>query len=149
MSERPRFAPRFHSPAWRAGNALASVLAKLGIGPIHLLTTQGRASGRRSTVPVVPVDEGGKRWLVAPYGAVHWVHNARASRHVSMRYGATTQEFGVREVAADEAAPVLKRYVTVAPKARSQFDASEGDPAERFHAEAARHPVFELVDVGS
>jgi hypothetical protein len=47
----------------------------------------------------------------------------------------------------DQAGPVLKRYVDLAPKARSQFDASPDDPVDEFTAEADRHPVFELVEV--
>ena len=62
--------PKFRSLGWRAGNALVSVLARLGIGPIHRLTTRGSKSGRPHTVPVVPVDYDGKMWLVATYGAV-------------------------------------------------------------------------------
>ena len=42
---------------------------------------------------------------------------------------------------------MLKRYVDLAPKARSQFDASPDDPVDEFIAEADRHPVFELVEV--
>jgi hypothetical protein len=71
---------RFRSLGWRAGNAMVSVLARAGIGPIYLLSTRGRRSGRLRTTPVVPVEHAGKRWLVAPYGAVSWVHNARARR---------------------------------------------------------------------
>ena len=54
------------------------------------------------------------------------------------------EEYTVREAEADEAGPVLKRYVAVAGKTRPQFDAAPDDPAEAFAAEADRHPVFEL-----
>src|SRR4051812_15028490 len=54
--------PEFRSRGWRAGNAVVSVLARAGIGPIHLLTTRGYKSGRPYTVPAVPVDHDGKRW---------------------------------------------------------------------------------------
>jgi deazaflavin-dependent oxidoreductase (nitroreductase family) len=141
-------APRFGSLGWRAGNAFVSVLARLGIGPIQLLTTRGSKSGRPHTVPVVPVDHDGRRWLVGTYGAVAWVHNARAAGRVILRYGRTSQEYATREVSADEAGSVLKRYVAVATKARAQFEATPDSPVEDFVAEANRHPVFELVAVG-
>jgi surface antigen len=80
-------AQRFRSWRWRAGNALVSVFARTGIGPIALLTTTGRVTGRRYTVPVVPVDHAGARWLVAPYGPVAWVDNARAAGTVTLRHG--------------------------------------------------------------
>ena len=140
--------PSFHSFGWRAGNALVSGLARLGVGPIHLLTTWGSRSGRPHTVPVVPVDYDGKRWLVAPYGPVAWVHNARATGHVSLRYGRTTQTYATREASADEAGPVLKRYVAIATKTRVRFTATPDSSVEDFVAEADRHPVFELVAVG-
>ena len=97
---------------------------------------------------MVPVDADGKRWLVAPYGAVAWVHNARAAGRVSLQYGRTRQEYATREVSADEAGPVLKRYVAIATKTRAQFTATHDSPAGDFVAEADRHPVFELVAVG-
>lgn len=137
--------PRFASRAWRAGNAFVGVLARAGVGPIHLLTTRGSANGRPHTVPVVPVDLDGARWLVAPYGAVAWVHDVRATGRVSLRYGRTTREYATREVDADEAGPVLKRYVAVATKTRAQFAARPDSPAADFAAEAERHPVFELT----
>lgn len=137
-------ARQFRSRRWRAGNALVSVLARAGIGPIALLTTTGRKTGRPSTVPVVPVDHDGARWLVAPYGPVAWVHNARAAGTVTLRYGRQRGVYAVREATPVKAGPVLKRYATVATKTRHAFHASIDDPAEVFAAEAGDHPVFEL-----
>jgi deazaflavin-dependent oxidoreductase (nitroreductase family) len=128
---------------------LVSVLARAGVGPIHLLSTRGSKSGRRYTIPVVPVDCDGKSWLVAPYGAVAWVRNARAAGRVSLQYGRTTREYAIREVPANEAGPVLKRYVAIAAKTRAHFKAKPDSPVEDFVAEADCHPVFELVALGS
>jgi len=143
-TDRSTTTPDMHSLGWRLGNALTGGLARVGVGPIHLLTTQGSKSGQPRTVPVVPVDVDARRWLVAPYGPVAWVHNVRATPSVTLRYGRSTREYTVREAEADEAGPVLKRYVAVAGKTRPQFDAAPDDPAEAFTAEADRHPVFEL-----
>lgn len=140
--------PRFGSLAWRAGNAFVGVLARVGVGPIQLLTTRRPGTGRPHTVPVVPVDHDGRRWLVAPYGAVGWVRDVRARSGVSLRYGRARHEYDTREASADEAGPVLKRYVAVATKTRAQFAAHPDAPAEEFAAEADRHPVFELVPLG-
>ena len=71
----------------RAGNAIFSLLARAGIGPAHLLTTRGRKTGRARTTPVIVVVQGQQRWLVAPYGAVPWVLNARAAGRVTLRRG--------------------------------------------------------------
>jgi hypothetical protein len=77
------------------------------------------------------------------------VRNARATKRVSLQYGRATREYAAREVSATEAGPVLKRYVAIATKARAQFDATPDSPVKEFVAEANRHPVFELVTVGS
>lgn len=137
--------PAFDSWQWRAGNALVSLLARAGIGPIQLLTTRDRRTGEPHDTPVVPVEHGGKRWLVAPYGTVGWVRNARADGRVRLRYGRAAREYATREVGAEEAGPVLKRYVAIATKTRAQFGVSKDAPAAEFAAEADRHPVFQLV----
>jgi deazaflavin-dependent oxidoreductase (nitroreductase family) len=141
--------PKFRSLGWRAGNAFVSVLARAGVGPIHLLTTRGSKSGQPHTIPVVPVDYNGRRWLVAPYGAVTWVHNVRAGGQVSLRFGRGTREYVAREVSAEEAGPILKRYLAIASKTRARFTATQASPVEDFVAEADRHPVFELIAKGS
>jgi deazaflavin-dependent oxidoreductase (nitroreductase family) len=137
----------FHGLGWRAGNAIVGVLARAGIGPFHLLTTHGRRTGRPHTTPVVLVEQDGRSWLVAPYGPVAWVRNARAAGRVTVRRGRDTRDCVVREVGADEAAPVLKSYVGVASKTRALFRASKDAPVEDFVAEAHRHPVFELTSL--
>jgi deazaflavin-dependent oxidoreductase (nitroreductase family) len=137
--------PLFTSLGWRAGNALVGLFARAGVGPIQLLTTTGVRTGRTYTRPVVPVESGGRRWLVAPYGPVAWVRNARASGQVSLRHGLRSHRYAVREATAEEAGPVLKRYVEVATRTREHFDAAPDAPAAAFTAEAGRHPVFELV----
>jgi len=146
-SSAARPAPNFRSRHWRVGDAIVSLLARAGLGPIHLLTVIGRKSGRPHTHPMVPVEHDDRRWLVAPYGPVAWVHNARATGRVSLRYGRTTSHYAIREVAADEAGPVLKRYVAVAGKTRAYFSAAKDSPVADFIAEADRHPVFELTPV--
>jgi deazaflavin-dependent oxidoreductase (nitroreductase family) len=135
----------FDTCGWRMGNAIAGVLARTGIGPIHLLSTRGRRTGRLHTNPVVCVEQGGKNWLVAPYGAVSWVHNARAGKRVNLRRGRDTRDYAVREVGPAEAGPVLKHYVGIASRTRASFQATKDSPVEDFVAEAHRHPVFELT----
>lgn len=121
-------------------------LVRLRIGPKgnHLLTTRGRRTGRPHTTPVTIVDLDCERWLVAPYGVVGWVHNARATGAVTLSRGRTSQDFSVSEVDAKRSAPVLKRYVAIAPIVLPYFDARKSSPVEEFEADAATHPVFLL-----
>jgi len=129
----------------RAGNALFSVLARAGIGPAHLLTTRGRKTGRLRTTPVILVVHGQQRWLVAPYGAVPWVLNARAAGQVRLRRGRDRHDYTLRQLPAAHAGPVLQRYFRIAPATRPYFQASKDSPVAEFMAEADRHPVFELI----
>jgi deazaflavin-dependent oxidoreductase (nitroreductase family) len=130
-------------------NTIMSALVRAGLVPrSYLLTTRGRTTGLPRTNPVVPVDHDGRRWLVAPYGAVSWVHNARAAGRVNLARRRDTRDYTIREATAEEAGPVLKRYVRLAPSTRPYFQATKDSPVEDFLEEADRHPVFELVPAG-
>jgi deazaflavin-dependent oxidoreductase (nitroreductase family) len=131
----------------RVGNAIFSVFARAGIGPGHLLTTRGRKTGRLRTTPVILVVQGQQRWLVAPYGAVPWVLNARAAGQVRLRRGRDRRDYTLRQLPAAEAGPILQRYVRIAPATRPYFQASKDSPVGAFIAEADRHPVFELAPI--
>ncbi len=134
-------------PARRAVNVLIATMLQVGIGPAssYLLTTTGRKTGQPRTTPVILVEAYGQRWLVSPYGQVGWVHNVRATPEVSVRRGRTTQSLHAREVSADTAGPVLKRYLRQVKVTAPFFDANVDDPTLEFVAEAHRHPVFELT----
>ena len=129
----------------RVGDAVFRFLARAGIGPAYLLTTIGRKSGLPRSLPVVPVTEGGKRYLVAPYGPVPWVLNARAAGRVHLRRGRESGDYRIREVGAVEAGLVLKSYVRVASATRRYFKATKDSPVTDFVAEAGEHPVFEIT----
>jgi len=130
-------------------NTIMTALVRAGLVPrSYLLTTQGRKTGRPRTNPVVPVEHGGRRWLVAPYGPVSWVHNARATGRVSLTRRRDTHDYTIREVPLEQAGPFLQRYVRIAPSTRPYFQATKDSPIEDFVAEADRHPVFELIPAG-
>jgi hypothetical protein len=95
--------------------------------------------------PVTLVEEGQERWLVAPYGEVGWVRNARAAGAVTLTRGRRLEIVAIRELGPTEAAPVLKRYVTSVPITRPFFDVTPESHLGAFEAEAARHPVFRLL----
>lgn len=133
----------------RMENTIMSALARAGLVPRScLLTTRGRATGRPRSNPVVPVKHDGRLWLVAPYGPVSWVHNARAAGQVTLSRRRDRRAYTAREVSAEEAGPVLKRYAAIAPAARRSFQAVKDAPVADFVAEAGRHPVFELTPAG-
>jgi len=131
----------------RAGNELVRMLLRLGLGPArtYLLTVAGRRSGAPRSTPVTLVEEGGRRWLVAPYGEVAWVRNLRATGRATLARGGRTHEIVVSEVGVEEAAPVLKLYVTRVPITRSYFDVKSESDLDAFRTEAPHHPVFAIV----
>jgi deazaflavin-dependent oxidoreductase (nitroreductase family) len=130
----------------QAENMVMSALTRVGLIPnTYLMTTTGRKTGRRRSNPVTIVEHDKQRWLVAPYGSVSWVHNARAAGEVRLTRRGSTRRFAVREVSAEEAGPILKSYVTIAPATRNYFTADMGAPIEAFVAEANGHPVFKLI----
>ena len=134
----------------RVENTVMSALVRAGLVPSsYLLTTKGRKTGQMRSNPVTIVEYAGQRWLVAPYGAVPWVHNARAAGRVSLSRRLDTRHYAIREASAVEAGPVLQRYVGVATATREYFHADKDAPVEQFVAEASRHPVFELIPIGS
>lgn len=109
----------------RVGDAIISVLIRAGVVPSsYLLTTRGRRTGLPRTNPVTIVERDGKRWLVAPYGPVSWVHNARASGRVTLRRGRETVDYTIREASPEEAGPVLKQCVSISRPTRPYFQAS-------------------------
>ena len=127
-------------------NALVRTLLRGGLGPrrTYLLTVRGRRSGTPYSTPVRLVEEGTNRWLVAPYGEVSWVRNARAAGQVTLSRGHRSETVGLVELGPAEAAPILKQYVTAVPITRPFFDARPDFPLEAFVAEAPRHPVFRI-----
>jgi deazaflavin-dependent oxidoreductase (nitroreductase family) len=143
-----RAAPKeYQRGRWHAvENTVMSALTRAGLIPgTYLLTTTGRKTGQPRTNPVTIVKHDSRRWLVAPYGAVPWVLNARASGDVGLSRRGKSRRFVVREVSAEEAGPVLKRYAAVATASRPYFGADKDAPVDAFTAEADKHPVFELI----
>jgi deazaflavin-dependent oxidoreductase (nitroreductase family) len=100
QSGTPRTARQYRPGRGRhVENMVMSALARAGLVPrSYLLTTRGRKTGLPHTNPVVPVEHGGRRWLVAPYGPVAWVHNARAAGWVRLTRRRDTRHYTIREV---------------------------------------------------
>ena len=114
-----------------------------GIAPprMALRTVGGRKSGRHRSIPITLVSAHGERWLVAPYGVVSWVKNARAAGEVTLSRGRYRETLRIAEPGPQASAPVLKQYVGDVPITRPFFDAAPDAPASAFEAEAVRHPV--------
>lgn len=133
----------------RVGNALMGTMASKGFGPghLHILTTKGRKSGKPHTHPVLLVIEGEQKWLVAPYGVVDWVKNARATGRVHLRRARQAMDYAIDEAEPSDAGRVLKKYVKLAPVVLPYMNAGLTSSEEEFAREAPTHPVFRLTPV--
>jgi deazaflavin-dependent oxidoreductase (nitroreductase family) len=143
-------AATYRQSTWRRLlNALVPTLLLVGLGPrrTYLLTVRGRRSGKPYSTPVTLVEEGTNHWLIAPYGKVAWVRNARVAGQVTLSRGHQSETVGLVELGPEESAPVLKQSVTEVPITCPFFDVTPDAPFEAFVAEAHRHPVFRIHGV--
>ena len=112
------------------------LLTALGLAPA--LTVRGRTSGRRYTMPVLPLDYDGKQYLVAPRGNTHWARNLRSVGEGDLRAGARTVHFTATEIPVGQRGPLVAAYVQKFGPKYGGFVAKEfaalPDPAD--------HPVF-------
>jgi deazaflavin-dependent oxidoreductase (nitroreductase family) len=134
----------------RIGTAIFSFLLRLGVplGPIALLTVRGRKSGKAYSIPIGLLEQDGKIWLVAVFGAVSWVHNVRATGTAQIKRGLSTKTVEVIEIEQSEAVPLLKEFLKrfrIVPFFRPYFTATWQSPLADFEREAPVHPVFILV----
>lgn len=105
----------------------------------------------RST-PVALVKHAGERWLVSPFGDVHWVHNVRAQPGAYLLRLRRRRPIRLAEVDSNTAAPVLaafRRRYRMVPFIRPAFDADHNSHPAVYLREADRHPVFRILDIES
>jgi deazaflavin-dependent oxidoreductase (nitroreductase family) len=123
-------------PPWLTRNVFNPLAMRFGIGGAQELVTRGRRTGAPRSVPVIPVDVGGVRYLVSPRGETEWVRNLRADGAGELRGRAGAGGFQAREIPVDERGPVLGAYREKAGRAVSGLFAKLPDPAD--------HPVFRV-----
>jgi deazaflavin-dependent oxidoreductase (nitroreductase family) len=111
---------------------------------LAVLTTRGRKTGKEHSTPVQLIEQDNDRYLVAAYGVVPWVHNARAAGTVELARGHDSGGYSIEELSPERAAPILKKYVKRAPIVLPYFDAKLTSPVEEFEADVPNHPVFKL-----
>ncbi|MDY7103666.1 MAG: nitroreductase family deazaflavin-dependent oxidoreductase [Actinomycetota bacterium] len=138
------------SPAMFRATRVVAALLRFGLpmGPLRLLETTGRRSGERRSTPVALTRHGGDRWIVSPFGDVHWVHNVRADPVGHLVRLRRPEPVTLVEVGADTAAPVIaafRRSYRAVPFIRPAFDTDGHADVAAFRREATRHPVFRVT----
>ena len=134
----------------RIFNRAFGLCLKLGVGLSHnyLLEVRGRKSGKANSTPVNLLEHKGRKYLVAPRGYTQWVRNVEASGEATLVRGARRERIGLRAVADEAKAEILKAYLDQFKLTVQQyFPVAAGSPTETFAPVAARYPVFELTHI--
>ncbi len=128
-------------------NGAGRLAGAAGLPPrrLNTLEVRGRQSGKVRSFPVVVADYQGERYLVAMLGeGANWVANVRASGgHALLRHG-RREPVHLEEVDPARRAPILQRYLQLAPGARAHIPVDRQAPLSEFEAIAPRYPVFRV-----
>ncbi len=132
----------------RAINAVWAAIHSLGVAPDYLVTliVKGARSGRSIAFPLAMVKMDGERYLVSMLGKdAAWVRNVGAADgYATLRHG-RTEQVRLTPVAVEQRAPILKRYLRLAPGARPHIPVDKDAPLDSFAAIAADFPVFRVT----
>ena len=124
-----------------------AIVASAGLRPTRLVTLEvrGRRSGRLISFPVVVADYQGEHYLVAMLGeGANWVANVRAAEGQAVLRHGRREAVRLEEVDPRARAPILRRYLQVAPGARPHIPVDRRTPLVEFEQIAAQYPVFRV-----
>lgn len=106
----------------------------------------GRRSGRVIVFPMVVADHAGERYLVSMLGEnTNWLRNVRAAggRAVLRRRG-RAEPIELADVPPADRAPILRRYLRLAPGARPHIAVRPDAPLSAFEKVAPEIPVLRI-----
>lgn len=144
-----RWLYRGRRPHWfaRVQNRASAVAFGAGVWPQRLgaLEVRGRKSGRSVTLPVVIAELDGERYLVSMLGErAGWVANVRADGGRAVLRHGRRDDVLLEEVPVAERAPIIQRYLKIAPGARPHIDVDRQASVEEFERIAGAVPVFRV-----
>jgi len=135
-------------------NRVAAVLNRFGViiwsaglwpNRAAALEVRGRRTGRLVSFPLVLVDYQGDRYVVAMLGeGTNWVSNVRAAGGQAVLRHGRREAVRLEEVDPPARAPILQRYLQVAPGGRPHILVDRQAPLADFERIAARYPVFRI-----
>lgn len=129
-------------------NQLGAAAFAAGIWPQRAaaLEVRGRRSGRLISCPVVIAGYAGERYLVSMLGEqANWVRNVRAAGGQAVLRHGQRESVRLEEIAAEQRAPILRRYLAVAPGARPHLPIERHALPADFERIAAQFPVFRIA----
>jgi deazaflavin-dependent oxidoreductase (nitroreductase family) len=110
------------------------------------LEVRGRRTGRPRSFPVMVADCDDESYLVPMLGeGANWVANVRASGGRAVLHHGRDEPVRLEEVDEHDRAPILKRYLEIAPAARPHIPVDPRAPLAEFERIAGRYPVFHIV----
>jgi len=131
----------------RATNRLSAIQFSSGIltpRRAATLEVRGRRTGRVISFPVVVADHDGERYVVSMLGETSWVRNLRADNRAVLRRG-RAERVRLVEVTPGLRAPILRRYLDLAPGARAHIPVDRRAPLAEIERVADGFPVFQVV----
>ena len=131
----------------RLQNRTTAIAFAAGIVPKRAaaLEIPGRRSGRVISFPVVITGFEGERYLVSMLGKdVNWVRNLQAAGGRAVLRHGRRESVRLEEVEPGARAPILRRYLQVAPGARPHVPVDRRAPVAEFARIAADYPVFRI-----
>jgi len=114
---------------------------RLGIGGAATLTVAGRRTGAKQSVPVIPIEYSGARYLVSTRGDSAWTRNLRAAGRGELRIKGKLEGFRASEVPVEERPPILDAYRATAGRVVASYFKTLPD--------AKDHPVFRIEPVAA
>jgi deazaflavin-dependent oxidoreductase (nitroreductase family) len=139
------------APARRT-NRIVVPLLRLGIpiGPMYLLTVNGRRTGEPRTMPVATFEFEGGRYVMQAWPKASWVANVRAAGWGFLGRGRRRPRVSLVEVPVEERRPMLRHVGSIAPAGfrRQCVEAGliKSLDAEAFADAAPTIAVFRISD---
>lgn len=116
------------------------VAMRFGIGGSETLVVRGRRTGNEQTIPVIPVDHEGVRYVVSSRGESEWVRNMRAAGECEIRSKSGSRRYRATEVPVDQRAGVITAYRAKAGRTVTAYWKKLPNDAD--------HPTFRLEPIG-
>ncbi len=134
-------------PARALNGAVALWVGRLGLPAprLRMLRVHGRRTGRLRSTPVLVLQFGGFRYLVAPRGQTDWARNLRAAGWGELMRGRRVERVGATEVEGEERVEALHAYVRRYGWLTGRFfGVGRGAGREGVRRIAGRHPTFRI-----
>lgn len=131
----------------RMQNRATAAVFAAGIFPTRTaeLQVHGRRSGRVISFPMVIADYEGERYLVSMLGEnANWVRNLKAADYRAVLRHGHREDVRLETVDVAARAPILRRYLRLAPGARPHIPVDFRAPVAEFEKVAADYPVFRI-----